>query len=278
MGTLMPPLLIDIVRLTAWLVILGLMFAPLERLFALRKVEARRSILPDLGYFYFNGLLPTFLMAAPLAILASGVRAFTPEFWREMVTALPFWASIAIGLIVAEIGSYWAHRWAHRSPTLWRFHAIHHTPDHIDWLINSRAHPVDIVFTRLGGLLPLYLLGLDGGGTERGFVPLLIVVIGTFWSFFVHANVRWRFGPLEQIVATPAFHHWHHTNDEHRDHNFAATLPIVDRLFGTFYLPDHFPAVYGIDEPVPPTLHDELVRPFAIAGRRAAPNASASDA
>ena len=217
----------------------------------------------DLGYFYLNGLVPTLFMAVPLALIASGVRALTPAAWHDAVTGLPLWASIGIGLIVAELGSYWAHRWAHRSPTLWRFHAIHHTPEHIDWLINTRAHPIDIVFTRLGGLVPLYLLGLDGGGSDRGMVPVIIVLIGTVWSFFLHANIRWRFGPLEQLVATPAFHHWHHTNDDHRDHNFAATLPIVDRLFGTLYLPDHFPERYGIDHPVPPTLHDELVRPFS---------------
>lgn len=36
------------------------------------------------------------------------------------------------------------------------------------------------------------------------FVPLAI---------FIHANVRLRFDPLEQLVATPVFHHWHHANE-----------------------------------------------------------------
>ena len=74
----MPPILMDVVRLTVWLVILALIFAPLERLFMLRRPEARRSILPDLGYFYLNGLVPTFFMAVPLAFLAGVVRAATP--------------------------------------------------------------------------------------------------------------------------------------------------------------------------------------------------------
>jgi len=271
---LMPSLLLDMLRLTAWLTLLTLLFAPLERLFTLREGQRRTSLLADLGYYYLNGLIPTVAMAAPLALLAASVRAVTPDTWHEAVASLPLWLSLILGLLIAELGSYWAHRWAHHSPTLWRFHAIHHTPEHLDWLVNSRAHPVDVVFTRLGGLVPLYLLGLDGGGAERGLVPLVVVVIGTVWSFFVHANVRWRFGPLEQLVATPAFHHWHHTNDEHRDKNFAATLPFIDRLFGTLYLPDHFPTVYGIDRPVPPTFHDEVIAPFA--GReRASARASA---
>lgn len=265
----MPSILFDLFRLTVWLSLLALLFAPLEKLFALRKAQRHTSILADIFYYYLNGLIPTVVMAAPLAALAALVRGVTPLAWHQAVESLPLWLTIAVGLLVAEIGSYWAHRWAHRSPSLWRFHAVHHTPEHLDWLVNSRAHPVDVVFTRLGGLVPLYMLGLDGGGSERGFVPLIIVVIGTIWSFFVHANVRWRFGPLEQIVATPAFHHWHHTNDEHRDHNFAATMPFIDRLFGTLHLPDHFPIVYGVDHPVRPAFYDEVIAPFTGVERAA---------
>ncbi|MEJ2794228.1 hypothetical protein WAE56_12505 [Iodobacter sp. LRB] len=25
--------------------------------------------------------------------------------------------------------------------------------------------------------------------------------------------MRWRFGPLEWLIATPAFRHWHHANE-----------------------------------------------------------------
>jgi len=260
-------MLVDVARLTAWLAILALAFAPLEHLFGHRRDRPRpRRLMADLGYFYLNGLASALLLAAPLAAVAALVRRVTPAGYADAVAGLPVWAAIAIGLVVTELGSYWAHRWCHRSVWLWQFHAVHHTPEHMDWLVNTRAHPVDVVFTRLGGLVPLYLLGLDRAGTT-GLVPVVIALVGTFWSFLVHADVRWRFGWLEQLVATPAFHHWHHTNDEHRDRNFAATLPVVDRLFGTLHLPDHYPTVYGVDRPVPPTLEDELLRPFVPPAR-----------
>ncbi|MBB4155169.1 sterol desaturase/sphingolipid hydroxylase (fatty acid hydroxylase superfamily) [Sphingomonas jinjuensis] len=258
----MPPLLIDTLRLTVWLVLLTLAFAPLERLFTLKARTKPRAMLADLGYFYLNGICPAMLLAMPLAAVSALVRFVTPAAYTQAVAALPLWLGIVLGLVVAEFGSYWAHRWCHRSRWLWQFHAIHHTPDHLDWLVNTRAHPVDILVTRLGGLVPLYLVGLDKAGGGGGLAPVLITIIGTFWSFFVHANVRWRFGWLEQLIATPAFHHWHHTNDEHRDRNFAATLPVIDRLLGTLHLPDHYPPVYGIDEPVAPTFQDEVLRPF----------------
>ena len=64
---------------------------------------------------------------------------------------------------------------------------------------------------------------------------------------FIHANVRWEFRPLRRLIATPAFHHWHHSADrEAVDRNFAVHTPIWDILFGTYYLPDRWPTAYGL--------------------------------
>ena len=94
-------------------------------------------------------------------------------------------------------------------------------------------------------------------------VPVLIVLVATAWGFFIHANLRWRFWPLESIVSTPAFHHWHHVRDERRDCNFASMLPWVDRLFGTWYVPRReWPRAYGVDEPIPAGLVGQLLHPF----------------
>ncbi len=70
-------------------------------------------------------------------------------------------------------------------------------------------------------------------------------------------------GPLEWLISTPAFHHWHHTNDEHRDQNFAAIFPIYDKVFGTAWLPKHWPPVYGIDAKVSPTFMGQLLDPIS---------------
>ena len=96
-------------------------------------------------------------------------------------------------------------------------------------------------------------------------VPILYALVGTVWSFFIHANVRWRFGWLEWLVSTPAFHHWHHTRDgpEYINKNYAAIFPWVDKLFGTFYLPKkQWPVKYGIDAPMAPGLAGQLLQPL----------------
>jgi sterol desaturase/sphingolipid hydroxylase (fatty acid hydroxylase superfamily) len=175
-------------------------------------------------------------------------------------------------MVVGEIVFYWGHRWSHEIPLLWRFHAIHHSARHINFLVNTRAHPVDLVFTRLCGLLLLQACGLASAvGGHPTLVPALVLFIGSLWSFFIHANVRWRLGPFEELIASPAFHHWHHTLDDHNDHNFAPMLPFMDRLFGTFYLPKIWPSAYGINTPMPEALIDQLLEPFSGRSKVAAP-------
>jgi len=70
---------------------------------------------------------------------------------------------------------------------------------------------------------------------------------------------RW----FEEVLATPAFHHWHHTLDDHKDHNYASMLPFMDRIFGTFYLPQAWPAAYGTGTPMPDSITGQLLEPFA---------------
>ena len=250
-------------RLAVWLVLLTAILIPLERLFVLhRRKRTLRQTGVDLAFYFMNGVVPTMIASIPLALLAAVIRRATPEAYSDWVGGLPLAVKIIAALFIAEIGAYWGHRLSHQIPFLWRFHSIHHAPEHIDWLVDTRAHPVDIAITRLSGLTPIYILGLAAPAGPGSTVAAIVTVFGTFWAFFVHANVRWRFGPLEWLVATPAFHHWHHTNDEHRDHNYAALFPIVDRMFGTHHLPAHWPPVYGVDQPPPEGFLDQLVHPL----------------
>jgi len=255
---------VNLARLCIWLVLLSAIFVPLERLFALHQQSIfRRGVLVDLGYFFLSGLLPALLLSLPLGVMAAVVYRMLPAEYLALVGQMPLWGRVVCGLLVAEIGSYWGHRLSHTVPFLWRFHAVHHSAEQIDFLVNTRAHPIDLVFTRLCGLAPLYALGLASPvGPDAGLVPVIVTLIGTVWSFFIHANLRWRFGPLEQLVSTPAFHHWHHTRHDHRDRNYAATFPWVDRIFGSFYLPREWPAEYGTDTPVGASLPRQLVQPF----------------
>jgi sterol desaturase/sphingolipid hydroxylase (fatty acid hydroxylase superfamily) len=267
---------VQILRLSAWLVLIVVIFMPLERLFAVHpKKIFRKAILVDLGYYFLNSLVPGVLMSIPLAAVAWSVHRFIPTAITSASASWPFAARVAASMVVGEIGFYWGHRWSHEIPLLWRFHAVHHSAEEMDFLVSTRGHPVDIVFSKLCELTPLYVLGLASPISRSGtLIPLLVILIGTIWGFFVHANLRWRFGPLEWLVATPGFHHWHHTNDGPAfiNKNYAPMLPWVDKLFGTLYLPkDKHPASYGIDQQLSPTLFGQLIDPFMPARKTASP-------
>ena len=260
---------LQILRVSAWLAILSVVFIPLERLFALQpKKIFRKAIVTDVGYYFLNSLVPGILLSFPLAVFAWAVHRGLPSGLISIIVGLPLWARLSAAMVVGEIGAYWGHRWTHEIPLLWRFHRIHHSAEELDFLVSTRAHPVDIVFTRLCELAPMFALGLASPMSLKGsMIPIVVMLIGQVWGFFIHANLTWRFGPLEWLVSTPAFHHWHHTNDgpEYIDKNYAPMLPWVDWMFGTLFLPkDKQPERYGISEPISPILFGQLVEPFLV--------------
>jgi sterol desaturase/sphingolipid hydroxylase (fatty acid hydroxylase superfamily) len=261
------PLALSVARLCAWLVLLMLIFIPLERLFAVHRQRVfRKAFGSDVLYYFLSGLLPKLLLVLPLSAVAWAIHGSLPAGYYLWTASLPLWARFAASMVVGEIGAYWAHRWSHEVPMLWRFHAVHHSAEEVDWLVHTRAHPVDMFFTRLCALVPMYLLGLaQPAGNQVDLAPYLVTVVGTVWGFFIHSNVKWRLGWLESMVSSPAFHHWHHTNDgpAYINKNYAPMLPFVDRCFGTLYLPKQsWPGKYGTDEPVASGMAGQLFEPL----------------
>lgn len=268
---------LQVARSVFWLIILVAVFVPLEHFFSVKRARLlSKGWLTNLAWYFLNSLVPAFLLGPPAAMIAYVINAIIPASITGVAANLPLWARMVGAMVVGEIGFYWGHRWSHEIPLLWRFHAVHHSAEHINFLVNTRAHPVDAVFTRLCGLVLLYATGLASPvGPHPTLVPAIVLFVGSVWSYFIHANLRVRLGPLEELISTPAFHHWHHTRDDHRDHNYSSMLPFVDRIFGTFYLPRTWPADYGTDAPVAEHLLGQFLDPFlqqpTPRGRQTAP-------
>ncbi len=243
--------------------LLFLVFVPLEKLFSLHRQRVfRAGLLTDLTHLLVNNVL---VAGATIVFV---VLAAIPLFWIrrfDLVAQLPVEAAVALAVVVVFVGTYWGHRLSHQVPYLWRFHSVHHSIEQMDWAASGRLHPLDAAFTQALAVFPLFLLGYEGGifAGVTVFIALL--------ALFQHANVRLRFPGLRWVINTPEWHHWHHSVDpDARDKNFG--LPVVDKIFGTAYLPKHQrPTGFGTESPVPADGYlRHLAYPFTRAARPAA--------
>lgn len=267
--------LLEAARLCLTLVLVTALFAPLEHVFAVRRSPFfYKGWAVNLGWYFLDGLVLAFVLGPPSALIALAVHAVLPSAVTGAAAALPLWARAVGAMLVGELGFYWGHRWSHEWPWLWRFHAVHHSAEHVGYLVNTRAHPVDLVFTRMCGLVLLYATGFASPiGPHPTLIPALVLFVGAFWSYFIHANIKVRLGVFEEILSTPFFHHWHHTRNDHKDHNYSSMVPVMDRIFGTMYRPNHWPAEYGTDTPISASVTGQLLDPFTP--RRGGPPAPA---
>lgn len=243
--------------------ILAVAFGLVERCFPLRREQKlfRRGWLNDVIHFFVNHLLVQIgvvIVAIPIFILLGWV--INPEL-KTVVASQPSWLQFVEGLAIADLTFYFAHRMTHQIPFLWRFHTIHHSIEEMDWLASGRLHPIDQIFGKVVVAIPLYILGF----TKETFGVYL--AIGSIQALFIHANVRFRFGWLRWVFATPEFHHWHHSSDRAAlNKNFAGQLPILDLLFGSLYMPKHQkPEKYGLSNlnaPMPTNYWQQILYPF----------------
>ena len=259
-------LLYTAARLGVWLAVFAAVFVPIERIFALHSQKIfRKGIAVDLGYYFLTGLLPGLMLAPPISAAVLVIHHFIPGGVLAAIAAWPIWLKACATMMVGETAYYWAHRLSHQIPFLWRFHAVHHSAEELDFLVNTRMHPVDLMWSRMVMLTPIFALGLANPlRFGDGLVATTILLTGSMWGYFIHSNVPWRLGPFEWLLTTPAFHHWHHTNDgKRRDCNYASMFPWLDRVFGTHHLPEAWPERYGIDEPMPDSLAGQFIHPLA---------------
>ncbi len=242
------------------LLILALVFIPMERLFPKNADQKtlRKGWTTDMKYFLFSHIgiqLISFFTIIPAQHFFTWLINSDLQRW---VAAQALWLQFIGILIVVDFTTYWMHRSMHEIPALWKIHAVHHSTEQMDWLASSRIHFLEIVANRLLGYLPIFVLGFSPAAVYA------YLVFVSFHAIFIHANVRFRFPVLRWIIATPEFHHWHHTSqDEGVDINYAGFLPVYDKLFGTAYLPAHLPEKYSTrGKPLPEGFVEQFLYPF----------------
>jgi len=238
------------------LVMISLVFRPLESLFPAERWADRRLTAIDRNYtlLMLLGLFPLFsyLVLTPIAHLLGGETASAAAVAEGPSWGLTHWvpwfeqhpyAAFAVYYVVYDLAYYWMHRAQHAIPWWWALHSMHHSQRQMSCWSNDRTAYLD-------GVLQSFVLAtvaLVMGVEPAQFAWL--VLLSELVQNFSHANVRLRIGQrLGKFLVGPGFHRLHHmVRDPERPSfhncNFGQVLSIWDRLFGT--------ARYG--EPVHPT-------------------------
>ena len=257
-------------RLLAFAVV-GALFVPIERLFALHREQAvlRPGWQLDFIHFCVNHFLIQIAVLVPIVPLYLLMKPWVSPVFQDVVAAQPLGLQIAAALLVADIVSYFTHRLSHEMPWLWKFHAIHHSSPRMDWLAATRLHPVDVAITRAVQFAVLFPLGFS-----RATFGILPGLLG-FYAIFIHSNTRFPMRWLRYLLAKPEYHHWHHSGKPETYNKNYALFPVIDWLFGTCYYTDRMPDEYGAPATLPQTYWGQLTYPFRRAPIHAAPPAPA---
>jgi sterol desaturase/sphingolipid hydroxylase (fatty acid hydroxylase superfamily) len=178
---------------------------------------------------------------AATAFITLGVLAAVEPF---RIAEIPVtWLTFLICFVLDDLRFYVHHRLAHRVRWVWAMHVVHHSSTNYNLPIALRQSWTKHFTGTMLLKIPLVLVGFD---------PVMVTFCGVLnatYQFFLHTETidrmpRW----FEAIFNTPSHHRVHHaTNPRYLDANFAGTLIVWDRLFGTFE-PERAgePPVYGL--------------------------------
>jgi sterol desaturase/sphingolipid hydroxylase (fatty acid hydroxylase superfamily) len=185
-----------------------------------------RAHLVDAGYLALFAIVVVPL----LTLVETGFAVEMTRHARFLILShlplVPQALVVVVTLVGIDAMNWGAHVANHRSASLWRLHALHHSQEDMSVLTTFRTHPL-VHATYLGALLPALILGANGA------VPAAALIIYGCLVTLPHANLQWSFGPLGRIVVSPAYHRLHHARtslDARGTVNFGFVLVCWDQL------------------------------------------------
>ncbi len=225
---------------------LAVVFEALERVRPAREVNRWKDLKIDVLSFAFAVAINRL---CDWTITGWMQRHMPDQILASMadVRALPSVIKIALAVVCADFTIYWIHRAQHKSDTLWRTHAWHHSIEEMYWFAGFRtsfAH--SFLYNIPQATIPMLFFGL---GTFETSIAFAIGMLVQFWE---HTNLKVSLGPLEYVFITPQYHRVHHSANMLSRRNFGTTFSVWDRLFGTYTDPRTVPAgtPLGLGEPV----------------------------
>ena len=166
------------------------------------------------------------------------IPAIDPAIWAS----LPLWLLCIIGVVVNDFVYYWTHRLMH-TRWGWPTHAAHHSDTHVNAFTAYRVHFLEWLTMACSYFFLLTWMSMPEA------IPL-VILFTSLHSVYVHMDLPFTHGPLKHVLASPAYHRWHHADvPEAYGKNLANIIPLWDNLFGTHYTYEVVPDVVPMGAP-----------------------------
>ena len=147
----------------------------------------KRELITDICYWFF---VPLFARVFRIGLLVVGAGAvFNIHDADELIafydnghgplSALPLWLQAFLFVALADFMMYWLHRMFHHGD-FWKYHAVHHSSEDLDWISAARFHPVNLLLGTIGVDVILLMAGISPN------VMLWVGPFNIFHSAFVH--------------------------------------------------------------------------------------------
>ncbi len=173
--------------------------------------------------------LPAVALAAILGIADAAANA--ANFGILRIMDIPIWAHVIAAFLLLDFLQYACHVLMHKTPILWRLHAVHHHAEHLESTTAFRFHTMEVAIHGIITLAAVLLLGIH---------VLDVVIYNAIMlpaAMFHHSNIRLHpraESVFRWVIITPRMHRVHHSRwQPETDSNYSAVLTIWDRLFGT---------------------------------------------
>lgn len=212
----------------------------------------------DFTYFCMNHLLISMLLLISNSFASTVFDFAINQSFQNWMQSLDLGFQVLILIICADFTLYWSHRLFHEIKPLWKFHTIHHSSEHMDWMSGSRTHLLNTIVDRSLVLVPLYLLGSTKEALD------IYVTFAAIQAVWIHSNTNIPVGILKYLIVTPQFHHWHHSSEKPAwDTNYSSHTPLFDIVFRSYHMPkQHWPTKYGTTDNIPRTFIKQFKYPF----------------
>lgn len=244
-------------QLVIGLLFLMIVFVPMEKVFPAKQDQGvfRRHWLLDFTFMAGQYLFWSVLVLTVMSHIQHFLQSFVPIEFRNSIAKQPMLLQAIEVILLSDFLIYWGHRLQHKVDFLWRFHKVHHSVEHLDWLAAHREHPLDSVYT-IGLInLPAFMLGFPLEAIAG------VIAFRGIWAIYIHSNVRLPIGPLKKLIGAPELHHWHHDIERDRG-NYANLSPLMDIIFGTYVCPDKEPEAFGLKDKLPQNYFLQLLIPL----------------